>query len=145
MTTDSRPRQFLSEINVIPLVDVVLVLLVIFMVTAPMLHRGLDINLPTSAANNIKADERLIITIQKDHSLSLGNDPISLIDLRTKLQEAKVSNPFISVYLRADQAVPYGTVVQIMDEVKGAKIERLGMVTGPKMETIQADNIATSP
>ena len=145
MTTDSRPRQFLSEINVIPLVDVVLVLLVIFMVTAPMLHRGLDINLPTSAANNIKADERLIITIQKDHSLSLGNDPISLIDLRTKLQEAKVSNPFISVYLRADQAVPYGTVVQIMDEVKGAKIERLGMVTGPKMETIQADNIGTSP
>lgn len=145
MTTDSRPRQFLSEINVIPLVDVVLVLLVIFMVTAPMLHRGLDINLPTSAANNMKADERLIITIQKDHSLSLGNDPISLIDLRTKLQEAKVSNPFISVYLRADQAVPYGTVVQIMDEVKGANIERLGMVTGPKMETIQADNIATSP
>jgi len=145
MTTDSRPRQFLSEINVIPLVDVVLVLLVIFMVTAPMLHRGLDINLPTSTANNIKADERLIITIQKDHSLSLGNDPISLIDLRTKLQEAKVSNPFISVYLRADQAVPYGTVVQIMDEVKGAKIERLGMVTGPKMETIQADNIGTSP
>lgn len=145
MTTDSRPRQFLSEINVIPLVDVVLVLLVIFMVTAPMLHRGLDINLPTSTANNMKADERLIITIQKDHSLSLGNDPISLIDLRTKLQEAKVSNPFISVYLRADQAVPYGTVVQIMDEVKGANIERLGMVTGPKMETIQADNIGTSP
>ena len=145
MTTGLRSRQFLAEINVIPLVDVVLVLLVIFMVTAPMLHRGLDINLPTSTANNIKADERLIITIQKDHSLSLGNDPISLIDLRTKLQEAKVSNPFISVYLRADQAVPYGTVVQIMDEVKGAKIERLGMVTGPKMETIQADNIGTSP
>ncbi len=145
MTTDSRPRQFLSEINVIPLVDVVLVLLVIFMVTAPMLHRGLDINLPTSTANNIKADERLIVTIQKDHSLSLGNDPISLIDLRGKLLEAKASNPLVSVYLRADQAVPYGTVVQIMDEVKGAKIERLGMVTGPKIETIQADNIGTSP
>jgi len=145
MTSGSRPRQFLSEINVIPLVDVVLVLLVIFMVTAPMLHRGLDINLPTSAANNIKAEERLIVTIQKDHSLSLGNDPISLVDLRTKLQEAKISNPLISVYLRADQTVPYGTVVQIMDEVKGAKIERLGMVTGPKMEMIEADNIGTSP
>ena len=145
MTTDSRPRQFLSEINIIPLVDVVLVLLVIFMVTAPMLHRGLDIDLPTSAANNIKADERLIVTIQKDHSLSLGNDPISLIDLRGKLLEAKASNPLVSVYLRADQAVPYGTVVQIMDEVKGAKIERLGMVTGPKIERIQADNIGTSP
>ena len=145
MTTNSPPRQFLSEINVIPLVDVVLVLLVIFMVTAPMLHRGLDINLPTSAANNIKAEERLIVTIQKDHSLSLGNDPISLVDLRSRLQEAKASNPFISVYLRADETVSYGTVVQIMDEVKGAKIERLGMVTGPRIETIEVDTIEASP
>jgi biopolymer transport protein TolR len=145
MITGSRSRQFLAEINVIPLVDVVLVLLVIFMVTAPMLHRGLDINLPTTAANNIKAEERLIVTIQKDRSLSLGNDQISLVALRSKLQEAKTSNPLVSVYLRADQTVPYGTVVQIMDEVKGAKIERLGMVTGPKMETIEADNIGASP
>ena len=145
MITGSRPRQFLAEINVIPLVDVVLVLLVIFMVTAPMLHRGLDINLPTTAANTIKAEERLVVTIQKDRSLSLGNDPISLVALRSKLQEAKTSNPLVSVYLRADQTVPYGTVVQIMDEVKGAKIERLGMVTGPKMETIEADNIGASP
>ena len=145
MTTTSPPRQFLSEINVIPLVDVVFVLLIIFMVTAPMLHRGLDVNLPTSAANTIKAEERLIVTIQKDRSLSLGNDPISLIDLRSRLQEAKASNPFISVYLRADQTVPYGTVVQIMDEVKGAKIERLGMVTGPKIETIEEETIGVSP
>jgi len=136
MTIGSKPRQFLSEINVIPLVDVVLVLLVIFMVTAPMLHRGLDINLPTTTANNIQAEERLIVTIQRDHTLSLGNDSISLVDLRSKLQEAKASNPLISVYLRADQTVPYGTVVQVMDEVKGAKIERLGMITGPKIETI---------
>lgn len=139
MTTGSKPRQFLSEINVIPLVDVVLVLLVIFMVTAPMLHRGLDITLPTTTANNIKAEERLIVTIQRDHTLSLGNDTISLVNLRSKLQEAKILNPLISVYLRADQTVPYGTVVQVMDEVKGAKIERLGMITGPKIETIIED------
>ena len=139
MNTGSKPRQFLSEINVIPLVDVVLVLLVIFMVTAPMLHRGLDINLPTTTANNIKAEERLIVTIQRDHTLSLGNDTISLVNLRAKLQEAKTLNPLISVYLRADQMVPYGTVVQVMDEVKGAKIERLGMITGPKIETLIED------
>ncbi len=145
MTTGSRPRQFLAEINVIPLVDVILVLLVIFMVTAPMLNRGLDINLPTSAANTIKAEERLVVTIQKDRSLSLGNDPISLVELRARLQEAKAANPFVSVYLRADEAVPYGTVVQIMDEVKGAKIERLGMVTGPRIEAIEIDAIETSP
>jgi biopolymer transport protein ExbD len=105
----------------------------------------LDINLPTTAANTIKAEERLIVTIQKDHGLSLGNDPISLVDLRSRLQEAKASNPLVSVYLRADKTVPYGTVVQIMDEVKGAKIDRLGMVTGPKIETIEADNIGASP
>lgn len=139
MTIGSKPRQFLSEINVIPLVDVVLVLLVIFMVTAPMLHRGLDINLPTTTANNIQAEERLIVTIQRDHTLFLGNDTISLVNLRSKLQEAKILNPLISVYLRADQTVPYGTVVQVMDEVKGAKIERLGMITGPKIETIIED------
>lgn len=139
MITGSKPRQFLSEINVIPLVDVVLVLLVIFMVTAPMLHRGLDINLPTTTANNIQAEERLIVTIQRDHTLSLGNDTISLVNLRAKLQEAKILNPLISVYLRADQTVPYGTVMQVMDEVKGAKIERLGMITGPKIETIIED------
>ena len=144
MIVGSKPRQFLAEINVIPLVDVVLVLLVIFMVTAPMLHRGLDITLPTTTANNIKAEERLIVTIQRDHTLSLGNDTISLVDLRVKLQEAKASNPLVSVYLRADQTVPYGTVVQVMDEVKGAKIERLGMITGPKIETIEEETIGTS-
>ncbi len=145
MKNSARSRQFLAEINVIPLVDVVLVLLVIFMVTAPMLHRGLDINLPTTTANNIKAEERLVVTIQKDKTLSLGNDPISLVALRSKLQEAKTSNPLVSVYLRADQSVPYGSVIQIMDEVKGASIERLGMVTGPKMESIEAETIGASP
>lgn len=145
MNAGSRPRQFLSEINVIPLVDVVLVLLVIFMVTAPMLHRGLDITLPSSATNNIKAEERLVVTIKKDRTLFLGNDLISLVDLKTKFLQSKADNPQISVYLRADQTVPYGAVVQIMDEIKGANIERLGMVTGPKIETIEEESFNTSP
>ena len=145
MTAGPRPRQFLSEINVIPLVDVVLVLLVIFMVTAPMLHRGLDITLPTSASNNIKAEERLIVTIQKDRTLFLGNDLISLVDLKAKLRQSRSDNPQVSVYLRADQTVPYGAVVQIMDEIKSANIERLGMVTGPKVETIEEETFNTSP
>ncbi len=142
--SDVKSKQFLAEINVIPLVDVVLVLLVIFMVTAPMLHRGLDISLPTSSANNIKAEERLIVTIQKDHTLSLGNDPVSPIDLERKLKEAKAANPLVSVYLRADQTIPYGIVVNIMDAVKGAKIERLGMVTGPKVEQVEEEKIGIS-
>jgi len=142
VTTESRNRQFLAEINVIPLVDVVLVLLVIFMVTAPMLHRGLDITLPTSSSNTITAEERLIITIKPDQTLFLGNEAISPIDLGIQLREAKAANPLISVYLRADRTVPYGTVVQVMDEIKGAKIDRLGMVTGPKVEQINSQTIS---
>ena len=141
MTSQSKDQRFLSEINVIPLVDVVLVLLVIFMVTAPMLHRGLDITLPTSTSNNIKAQERLVVTVKPDQTLFLGNDAISPIELGVKLREAKAANPLVSVYLRADQTVPYGTVVQVMDEIKGAKIERLGMVTGPKVEKIDRQAI----
>jgi len=141
MIMESRHRRFLSEMNVIPLVDVVLVLLIIFMVTAPMLHRGLDIHLPTSASNTIKAQERLIITIQQDQKLFLGNNAISLADLRSQLKKAQTANPFVSVYLRADQSIPYGTVVQVMDEVKKAKIENLGMVTGPKTEQIEEEKI----
>ncbi|MGB0910890.1 MAG: ExbD/TolR family protein [Nitrospirales bacterium] len=132
MTFESRNRRFLSEINVIPLVDVVLVLLVIFMVTAPMLHRGLDITLPTSTSNTITAEERLVVTVKPDQTLLLGNDAISPIDLEAKLRDAKAANPLVSVYLRADRTVPYGTVVLVMDAIKGAKIDRLGMVTSPK-------------
>ena len=142
MTSESGNRRFLSEINVIPLVDVVLVLLVIFMVTAPMLHRGLDITLPTSSSNTITAEERLVVTIKPDQTLFLGNDAISPIDLETKLRDAKAANPLVSVYLRADRTVPYGTVVLVMDAIKGAKIDRLGMVTGPKMEQMTSQKIS---
>ena len=144
MTAGSRHGRFLSEINVIPLVDVVLVLLVIFMVTAPMLHRGMDISLPSSKSNTIKAEERLIITVQRDQKLFLGNDAIGLVDLRSKLREAKEANPEVSVYLRADRTVPYGTVVQVMDEIKGAHIDKMGMVTSPQTEQIKEDPIGKS-
>lgn len=144
MMLESRNRRFLSEINVIPLVDVVLVLLVIFMVTAPMLHRGMDLTLPTSRSNTIKAEERLIISVERDQKLFLGNDPIGLVDLRAKLRQARTANPEVSVYLRADRTVPYGTVVEVMDEIKGAKIDRMGMVTGPKIEQVEEDSIGKS-
>lgn len=145
MIVGSPNRQFLAEINVIPLVDVVLVLLVIFMVTAPMLHRGLDLDLPTSASNTIQAQERVIVTVQRDRKVFLGNDPVSLVDLRAKLDQARQANPLLSVYLRADRSVPYGTIVQVMDEIKRAKIERLGMVTEPQHEHVQDETIHATP
>ena len=92
MMFESRHRRFLAEINVIPLVDVVLVLLVIFMVTAPMLHRGLDLTLPQSSSNTIKSGERLVVTIERDQRLYLEDDQISVGQLERRLREAKAKN-----------------------------------------------------
>ncbi len=131
MTFESRQRRFMAEINVIPLVDVVLVLLVIFMVTAPMLYRGMDINLPKSATNTIKPEMRSVLTIEKDQRLYLDKDPVGVAQLETKLKLLKHDHPDVSLYLRADREVPYGVVVQVMDGVKKAGIEKIGMVTDP--------------
>jgi biopolymer transport protein TolR len=131
MILESRQRRFLAEINIIPLVDVVLVLLVIFMVTAPMLYRGMDINLPTSASNTIKPEMRVVLTIEKDQRLYLDKDQVSLVQLDRKLRVLKEEHKDVSLYLRADRDVPYGVVVQVMDGVKKAGIEKLGMVTDP--------------
>ncbi len=131
MILESRQRRFLAEINVIPLVDVVLVLLIIFMVTAPMLYRGMDIKLPTSASNTIKPEIRVVLTIEKDQRLYLDKDQVSVAQLERKLRLLKEERKDVSLYLRADQDVPYGVVVQVMDGVKKAGIEKLGMVTDP--------------
>ena len=137
---ESRPR-FLSEINIIPLVDVVLVLLVVFMVTAPMLHRGIDLSLPSSQSNTITPEERLVITIEPDERVYLGKDRVTLIDLRKRLHQAKDLNAGVSVYLRADRRVPYGRIVQIMDEVKRVGIERLGMITDIQKKVVEEEVI----
>jgi len=131
---ESRHRRFLAEINVIPLVDVVLVLLVIFMVTAPMLYRGIDIKLPTSTSNTIRPEERIILTIERDQKLYMDKDPVSVRQLEFKLRTVKQRNAEVAVYLRADRDVPYGTVVQVMDGVKRSGIEKLGMVTDPEVQ-----------
>lgn len=141
---ESRHRRFLSEINIIPLVDVVLVLLVIFMVTAPMLHRGIDITLPRTASNTITPDERLIISIEADEAIYVGKDRVTIISLRKRLHEAKALNPMVSVYLRADSKISYGRIVQIMDEVKRVGIERLGMVTSPKGTKLEEESVNLS-
>ena len=139
MIFEPRDRRFLSEINVVPLVDVVLVLLVIFMVTTPMLHRGLDITLPRSQSNTVVPMKRLVITIQPDKRVYLGKDLVTLLHLRKRLDEAKAMNPRVSVYLRADRQVPYGRIIQVMDKVKGAGIELLGMVTNPHGTVVEEE------
>ncbi|MGH7257016.1 MAG: biopolymer transporter ExbD [Nitrospiraceae bacterium] len=139
---ETRHRRFMAEINVIPLVDVVLVLLVIFMVTAPMLYRGIDINLPKSATNTIKPETRAVLSIERDQRLYLDKDPISIVQLERKLRALKDQSSDVSIFLRADREVPYGTVVQVMDSIKKAGIEKLGMVTEPTgAERVSEQNV----
>jgi len=131
---EARRRRFMAEINIIPLVDVVLVLLVIFMVTAPMLYRGMDINLPRTSSNTIKPEERVVLTVERDRRVYVDKELIPLAQLPQKMDALRRKNPDVSVFLRADQDVPYGTVVQVMDSVKKAGIVKLGMVTDPVIE-----------
>lgn len=126
---EARSRRFMAEINVIPLVDVVLVLLVIFMVTAPMLYRGMDVNLPRSATNTITPEERVVVTVERDRRVYVGQERVSLAQLPQKMDAARRKTPDVAVFLRADRDVPYGTVVQVMDSIKKAGIVKLGMVT----------------
>ena len=131
---EARRRRFMAEINVIPLVDVVLVLLVIFMVTAPMLYLGMDINLPRSSSNTIKPEERVVLTVERDRRVYVDKELIPLAQLQQKMDALHRKNPEVSVFLRADQDVPYGMVVQVMDGIKKAGIVKLGMVTDPVIE-----------
>lgn len=121
----------LSEINVTPFVDVVLVLLIIFLVTAPMMLRGIDVKVPKTETKNVGPEERLMLTVTKDRAIYLDDQLITLPRLERVLAGLRQRNPKAAVFLRADEGVAYGIVVKVMDAVKKAGIERLGMVTEP--------------
>ena len=125
-------RQLMSEINVTPLVDVMLVLLIIFMVAAPMMIQGVDVNLPKTEAKNIKtSDEPLMLTINRKREIFLEHHQISMEDLEMKVQKIFENRRNKEVLLRADRDVPYGFVMKVLAGVKKAGIEKLGMVTEP--------------
>lgn len=126
-----RDRRVLSEINVTPFVDVMLVLLVIFMVTAPLLQQGIDVNLPKAKGKDLPPEERITLAIKKDGAIYMNDNPVSVTDMRQKLEAISKLNP--NVYLKADKGVPYGFVVEVIGEIKDAGIERLGIVTEPKI------------
>ena len=121
----------LSEINVTPLVDVVLVLLIIFTLTAPVLQSGIEVSVPKTRTVKEITDERLVITINSKQEVFLGNDPININDIANKLRE-KIRDPQgQSIYLRADENVPFGAFATVMDAVKSTGITNVSIVTQP--------------
>ncbi len=122
----------IANINVTPLVDVMLVLLVIFMVTAPILQQGVNINLPkVKAAALTGEDQQLVVAVNARGQIYLNDSPIGLEELGPKLQAILKLRPDRGVFLRADQNVRYGDVMRVIAAVKNAGIERLGMVSEP--------------
>ena len=133
MVTGSSGKRFMSDINVTPLVDVMLVLLIIFMVTAPMMMQGVDVNLPQTTAKNIKTKEDpLILTVNSKREVFLENRKVSLDELEKKVESIFKYRRDKEVLLKADKDVPYGFVIKVMASVKNAGIERLGMITEPE-------------
>ncbi len=127
--------KLVSEINVTPLVDVVLVLLIIFMVTAPMLQMGIDINLPQVKSKTLDvSEEKLVLTVNGKKEIYINNYKTTLAELGVKLENIFKSRVEREVYMRADKEVPYGFVVQVMSEVRKAGVDKLGMITEPPRE-----------
>ncbi len=124
-----RNRGVMSEINVTPLVDVMLVLLIIFMVTAPMLKQGLDVELPKAKGKQLPTEERIAVVIKRGGKIYLNNRKVTLPELRRRLKAISKLNP--NVYLKADRRVPYGEVVKVMAEIKDVGIEKVGLITEP--------------
>lgn len=130
--SQGRDKLPLSNINVTPFVDVMLVLLVIFMVTAPIIQQGVEVNLPQAQASPVVGEaEPLIVTVTREGQVYLNDNEVTPAELRTKLQAIRNLDAQKPVYLRADRDVRYGSVIATIGEIKGAGIERLGMIALP--------------
>ena len=130
-TSNGRTQSSMSDINVTPLVDVVLVLLIIFMVTAPVLQSGIEVNVPRTRTVKEITEERMVISINRQQRVFLGNDPVNINEIKTKLLQ-KIRDPqHQSVFIRADEDVPFGAFATVMDAVKGAGITNVSIVTQP--------------
>lgn len=125
-------KRVMVDINVTPFVDVMLVLLIIFMVTAPMLSMGIDVNLPRVKSKSIDlAEEKLVLSIKENKEIFLNKTRMPLQDLNAKLAAIFAERVDREIFLRADKNVPYGFVVEVMSEIRKAGVDKLGMITEP--------------
>jgi biopolymer transport protein ExbD/biopolymer transport protein TolR len=130
--TKGHTQTTLAEINITPLVDVVLVLLLIFMLTAPVLQSGIDVAIPKTRTVNQVTDERMVVTIDRDQNVFLQDKPVNVNELPTRLRTTGKGDPAKRViYLRADERVPFGAFASVMDAVKQAGITNISIVTRP--------------
>jgi biopolymer transport protein ExbD/biopolymer transport protein TolR len=130
-TTAGQTRSSLAEINITPLVDVVLVLLVIFMITEPVLQSGVEVNVPKTRTVKQITEQRMVVTIDRDQQIFLNDAPVNIHDLASKLHQPNTDPAHQSIYLRADQTVPFGAFASVMDAVKQAGITNVSIVTQP--------------
>src|SRR5205823_13775714 len=129
-----RTQSSLADINVTPLVDVVLVLLIIFMVTAPVLQSGIDVNVPRTRTVKEITEERVVISIDRQQRIFLGNEPVNINEIGAKVRQKLRDPERQSIFLRSDQDVPFGAFATVMDAVKQAGITNVSIVTQPLQE-----------
>jgi len=128
---DRRAGTSLSEINIVPFVDVVLVLLIIFMITAPILQSGIDVTLPQTTTVREISEEKLVVTIDRAQILYLGNEKVNINQLAGKILAQAPDASKAGVFVRADEVVPWGTLAKVMDALKVGSIENVNLVTEP--------------
>lgn len=131
----SSSRTALSEINVTPLVDVMLVLLIMFMVTTPLMQQGIEVDLPKTASSGVEpTDEPFVLMITANQQITAGKQPIAMADMRTKLKAIFEKRKNKQIYIQADRKVDYGFVAEAMAEIRAAGIYNIGLITVPKTE-----------
>ncbi len=130
-SSNGQTRSSLADINITPLVDVVLVLLVIFMITAPVLQSGIEVAVPKTRTVKEITEQRLVVTIDRDQQVFLGDKLVNIHDLAQKLHQPNADAAKQVIYLRADERVPFGAFASVMDAVKQAGITNISIVTQP--------------
>jgi len=133
-TREGKTQTTLAEINMVPFIDIVLVLLIIFMVTAPVIQSGIDVTLPKTTVVRQLTEQKIIVTIDSKQTVFLQNDPVRLDELGAKIHEKLPDPTRQSIYLRADESVPFGTFAIVMDRLKAVGIDNISVVTQPLSE-----------